>query len=204
MAKTIILATNNRHKVLELKALLRDYNLLTLTELGFKNTLSETGKTLEANSSQKATRVWEIYKKPCLADDSGLEVQALNNAPGVYSARYAGYPTDDQRNMDLLLRNLKNHNNRQATFKTVLTYIDQSKVAHQFKGEVKGWISEQKEGDKGFGYDPIFIPLGYDKTFAQMTAAHKDAISHRAKALKKFQAFLNLKVPEEVNLNTAL
>ncbi len=127
---------------------------------------------------------------PCFSDDSGLEVEALNNKPGVYSARYAGEPKSDQRNTEKLLYNLTGITNRQACFKTVLIYIDKNGVKHSFEGRVDGTITSEQRGSHGFGYDPVFVPDGFDKTFAEMNMEEKSKLSHRARAVEKFIDFL--------------
>lgn len=191
MLPILYLATQNKHKVEELSALLqnhftvRDLSTLVLTE-----EIPETGHTLTENSLQKARYIAEKFQVTCLADDSGLEVEALDGAPGVYSARYAGEPKDDQANLHLLLQNLRGNANRRARFVTVLTYFAAGSY-HSFEGEIQGSIVESPRGTQGFGYDPIFQPEMEVRTFAEMTLAEKNVIAHRARALEKFKNFLD-------------
>jgi len=186
----IIFATGNQNKVKEVNALLPEsIKMLSLKDIGFTEDIEETGKTIEENSLLKAQTIFDIYKKPVLAEDTGLEVFALNNEPGVYSARYAGEPSDSDKNMDLLLDNLKDKESRKAQFKTVATYID-ANTTHTSKGIVLGEITTEKKGDGGFGYDPIFQPAGFKEVFAEMTMAQKGVISHRAIAMNKMIKFL--------------
>lgn len=187
----IVLATNNQKKVDEIIAKLGDSNIVwkKLSEAGIEVELPETHDTLEENALEKATYVFENVGANALADDSGLEVEALNGAPGVYSARYAGVHGDSEANMAKLLKELEGSQNRTACFKTVLSLILDGKN-YEFKGEVFGTITESKRGTAGFGYDPIFIPNGYTKTFAEMTSEEKNAISHRSIAVQKLIDFL--------------
>ena len=183
-------ATNNRNKIKEIEKLLgQEYPLLGLKDIGCTVELPETQKTLEGNSLQKAEYVYHHYRTDCFADDTGLEVFALDGEPGVYSARYAGPERDSQKNMALLLENLQGKDSRAARFRTVITLIKEGKT-HQFEGIVKGKIKENYQGNEGFGYDPIFIPEGYDKTFAEMSMEEKNKISHRGIAIQKLVAFL--------------
>jgi XTP/dITP diphosphohydrolase len=152
--------------------------------------IPETGTTLTENSLQKARYIAEKFQVSCLADDSGLEVEALAGAPGVYSARYAGEPKDDQANLQLLLHQLAGVTDRNARFVTVLTYCDKGSY-HSFEGEIQGTIVEEPRGSMGFGYDPIFQPDNQTLTFAQMTLSEKNQIAHRARALEKFINFLD-------------
>lgn len=186
----ICFATNNHHKIAEVQAIVGEkFELVSLAEIGCLEELPETGNTLEENSAQKAEYVWQKYQIPCFADDSGLEVESLANAPGVYSARYAGLPKNDEKNIALLLQNLQNKPNRKAQFRTCITLIT-AKGKWQFEGIVKGEILEEKRGSQGFGYDPVFLPEGYEQTFAEMNMQDKNAISHRAIAVKKLADFL--------------
>lgn len=188
--KEICFATNNQHKIEEVRAIIgSDFRILSLREIGCHEELPETGETLEANSRQKAEYVFSKYNIPCFADDSGLEVAALNWAPGVFSARYAGEQRDDNDNIDLLLRNMSDSEDRVARFRTVITLIGMQGV-HAFEGIIEGTIITERRGSGGFGYDPVFIPDGYDVTFAQMSPAQKNAISHRAVAVQKLAVFL--------------
>lgn len=185
-----VLASANPHKVSEIRKILGDSSeLLTPNDLGETREIPEDGSTLTENALQKAHFMYEAYGHPSIADDSGLEVEALNNEPGVYSARYAGEQKNSDDNIDLLLKNLAGHTNRKARFRTVIAYVG-PKGEYTFEGTVEGTILTERHGTGGFGYDPVFLPDGYDKTFAEMTAAEKNAISHRARALEKFAAFL--------------
>jgi XTP/dITP diphosphohydrolase len=165
------------------------YKLLSLEEIGCYEELPEEQETLEGNSRQKAMHVWENYKVNCFADDTGLEVSALDGAPGVYSARYAGPQRSNDDNIKHLLQNLAGKTDRSARFRTYITLILDGQE-YQFEGIVTGHITEEWKGDKGFGYDPVFIPDGYNKTFAEMTAEEKNSISHRGKAIQKLIVFL--------------
>lgn len=185
-------ATNNAHKLSELKQLLgSDISLLSLQEIGCNVDIPETGNTLQANSLEKAAYVKNNFTLNCFADDTGLEVEALEGAPGVYSARYAGEPADSINNMKLLLDNLEGVINRSARFKTVITLLIDSNNPLFFEGIVEGNIVEHSKGNTGFGYDPIFIPKGFSRTFAQMTADEKNSISHRGIAVRKLVTYLN-------------
>lgn len=186
----ILIASQNQHKIEEIKAFL-DFkvDLISMSEMGINEDIPETGQTLSENSLLKAQYLANKFDLPCLADDSGLEVEALNGAPGVFSARYAGEEKDSQKNMNLLLENLRDLENKNARFVTVLTFYLNGEF-HQFEGEIKGRIISNKRGNQGFGYDPIFIPEGFEKTFGEMTLAEKNTIAHRARALEKFKIFL--------------
>jgi XTP/dITP diphosphohydrolase len=193
MKKSICLATNNKHKVEELKILLDDtFEIKTLKEIGCIEDIAETADTLEGNSLLKAQFVFNTYDMDCISDDSGLEVEALNGEPGVYSARYAGEHGNHEKNMDFLLKNLEGIANRKARFRTVITLILNGAV-ELFEGTVEGQIIEEKRGQKGFGYDPIFIPNDYQITFAEMTMEEKNPISHRGRAVQKMIVFLKAK-----------
>ena len=156
----------------------------------FPEELLETGDTLDHNALQKARQVYDKINLTSFADDTGLEVEQLNGAPGIYSARYAGEQRDSEANMDLLLKNLTNQANRKARFKTVIALILGGKE-YLFEGICEGEITHVRSGAQGFGYDPIFVPAGYSKTFAEMTMAEKSNLSHRGKALEKLVDFLN-------------
>lgn len=185
-------ATNNAHKLSELKQLVgSDISLLSLQDIGCNVDIPETGNTLQANSLEKAAYVKNNFAINCFADDTGLEVEALEGAPGVYSARYAGEPADSINNMKLLLDNLEGVINRSARFKTVITLLIDSNNPLFFEGVVEGNIVEHSKGNIGFGYDPIFIPKGFSRTFAQMTADEKNSISHRGIAVRKLVTYLN-------------
>jgi XTP/dITP diphosphohydrolase len=183
-------ATNNEHKLAEVRAILNDkFQILSLRNIGCFEELPETTGTIEGNSNQKAQYVFSKYKIDCFADDSGLEVPALNNAPGVDSAIYAGPQRNHDDNIELLLKNLHGYTNRTARFITIISLIT-SGQCFQFEGILSGRILEEKHGDGGFGYDPVFLPDGFDRTLAQMTMEEKNRISHRAKAVEKLVAFL--------------
>lgn len=186
----ICFATNNANKIKEVAQMLGDnFELLSLKDIGCNEELSEDQSTLEGNAQQKASYVYNNYNINCFADDTGLEVESLNNEPGVFSARYAGPQRSDEDNMALLLQRLEKSSNRKARFRTVIcACIDNEK--HFFEGIVEGKIASSYSGDKGFGYDPIFIPDGYDQTFAQMSLEEKNKISHRSKAVRKLVDFL--------------
>ncbi len=189
--QTLVAATNNNHKIEEMNALLGSSFLLKgLAEIGCVEELPETQTTLEGNALQKAQYVFDRYKVSCFADDTGLEVEALNNAPGVYSARYAGEQRNADDNIELLLKNLKGLTNRNAQFRTVIALVNPDGY-WLFEGIVKGEIIMKRRGAAGFGYDPVFKPLGYDKTFGEMTLAEKNQISHRAIAINKLVDYLS-------------
>jgi XTP/dITP diphosphohydrolase len=185
----LIFATYNPHKLIEIRnALGPRYTLQSLGDLNEKE-ISETGSTIEENSLIKAEYVFNKYQKACFSDDTGLEVSVLNNEPGVFSARYAG-TGHSADNIDLLLANLIDQKDRKAQFKTIITYFDENGRKFVFEGLVHGKIVLEKEGVEGFGYDPIFQPNGFKKTFAQMSLSQKNEISHRGIALKKLLAHL--------------
>jgi XTP/dITP diphosphohydrolase len=182
-------ATRNQHKIEEVASVLgADYTLLSLNDIGCKDELPETQNTIAGNSLQKAQYIWEHFGADCFADDSGLEVSILNGEPGVDSAHYAG-TRDFDKNIQKLLTNLGNNTQREAQFKTVITLIRQGKV-QQFEGIVKGQILFEKRGEHGFGYDPVFLPDGYEHTFGEMDLAQKNQISHRSRALQKLIEYL--------------
>jgi XTP/dITP diphosphohydrolase len=191
--KSICFATNNQNKIEEIRALLGPFfQLKSLEQIGCLNELPETQYTLEGNSLQKARFVFDNFGVSCFADDTGLEVESLNGAPGVFSARYAGEGKNNEENIDLLLHNLKNTANRNAQFRSVITLIEPDET-HVFEGIITGTICEERRGNMGFGYDSVFQPRGYDKTFAEMSLAEKNLISHRAIAVKKLINFLHQK-----------
>ena len=191
----LLLCSTNIHKSKEIQYKLGPtYALKSLNDVGFIGEIEETAFTFEGNAKLKAEFGFQHYHLPCFSDDSGLEVEALNLEPGVYSARYAGEAKDDNKNMDKLLLNLKGITNRKARFKTVIVYIDIKGEQFVFEGSVSGRIIEEKRGDQGFGYDPVFIPDGYDRTFAEMNKKEKSILSHRARALEKFIHFLSTKL----------
>ncbi len=186
----LVFATNNNNKVKEIQALIGEkINILSLKDVNCLEELPETSTTLEGNAIQKATYLFDNYHLNCFADDTGLLVDSLNGEPGVYSARYAGEQKNSEDNMDLLLTNLKPHNNRNAKFQTVIALIINGQQ-HTFRGEVKGVISKTKSGKDGFGYDPIFIPNGYNISFSEMSLEEKNKISHRGIATRKLLDFL--------------
>ena len=186
----IVFATNNQHKLSEIRQILGGrVEVLSLNDIDCHVDIPETGTTLEENALQKAQYVYDHYHIDCFADDTGLEVEALGGAPGVYSARYAGEGHDSEANMTKLLHELGENNNRRARFRTVIALIQQGEV-HQFEGIVNGQIIRERRGGEGFGYDPIFQPDGYDQTFAEMTAEDKNSISHRGRATAKLADFV--------------
>ena len=197
----IVFATNNQHKLSEIRQILGNrVEVLSLRDIGCDVDIPETGTTLEENALQKAQYIYDNYHIDVFADDTGLEVEALNGAPGVYSARYAALECvatesqqavshDSEANMARLLRELGDNNNRRARFRTVIALIQQGKV-HEFEGIVNGNIISERRGGEGFGYDPIFQPDGYDQTFAEMGAETKNQISHRARATQKLANYL--------------
>ncbi len=182
----LVFATNNRHKLEEVSAILGpEFEMVTPREVGIMEEIPETHNTLEGNALQKARYIHERTRLDVFADDSGLEVNALGGAPGVYSARYAGEGCSYDDNNSLLLNNLENHTDRSARFRTVIALI-QNGEEHLFEGVIQGEITKERRGEGGFGYDPIFAPQGAGgQTFAQMPADKKNAMSHRAKAVKK-------------------
>ena len=188
--REIIFATNNAHKLGEVQVLLGDaFSLVTLRACGITEDIPETAPTLEGNALQKARYVYERTGKSCFADDTGLEVDALGGAPGVHSARYATDGHDFEANNRLLLHNLEAESNRKANFRTVIALILDGEE-FLFEGRVDGSITRVPSGNGGFGYDPLFIPEGYDVTFADMSADEKNAISHRGRAVAKLVEFL--------------
>ncbi len=188
---TIVLATQNPGKIAEIRALLPEgWQVATATELGVTEDIPETGETLEENALQKAQYLFDRSGKPALADDTGLEIEALNGAPGVYSARYAGEEKDNEKNMAKVLKELSDTSNRKARFRTVLAWVT-PEGSKYFEGIVHGEISKTHlRGEHGFGYDPIFVPEGEHRSFAQMSAEEKSAMSHRGRALRAFVAHL--------------
>jgi len=183
-------ASNNEHKLTEIRQLIGDqYQIVSLQEIGCTEELPEEQTTLEGNSRQKAEYVWQHYGVSCFADDTGLEVFALQGEPGVYSARYAGPQRSSTDNMALLLQNLADKTDRRAQFRTSITLILAGDI-HQFEGVVTGQIAKNLAGEVGFGYDPLFIPDGFSQTFAQMSPAEKNKISHRGRAMQQLEAFL--------------
>lgn len=187
--KKLVFATNNPNKLLEIRNSILNHKIASLKDLNINEEIPETGITLKENALQKAQFIHNKTGLNCFADDTGLEIEALNNRPGVYSARYAGENCSAADNMNKVLQELKESNNRKATFKTVIALILNNRT-HYFEGEVKGVILIEKTGDKGFGYDPIFKPVGFKNSFAQMSIEQKNKISHRGIAVKKLITFL--------------
>lgn len=188
--KEIVFATNNAHKLRELREIVGDkINILSLADINCNEEIPETADTLKGNSFLKANYIKENYGYDCFADDTGLEIEALEGEPGVFSARYAGDDCNSENNIDKVLKNLSNEENRAARFVTVITLILENNV-YTFEGEVKGEILTERHGKGGFGYDPIFKPIEADCSFAEMSADEKNAISHRGRAVAKLYAFL--------------
>jgi XTP/dITP diphosphohydrolase len=187
----IVFATNNKNKINELTQLIgHKINLCGLSDIGCEEELPETQDTIEGNALQKAKYVYDNYGHDCFADDTGLEVSALNGRPGVYSARYAGEGKSAEDNMQKLLEEMKGAQDRSARFKTVIALVVGGKK-HLFEGIVNGRILEEKRGEKGFGYDPVFVPDGYEQAFAEMSMELKNEISHRGIAVRKLVEYLN-------------
>lgn len=186
----LVFATNNQHKLQELQAILgNEFRLLSLKDIGCNEDIPEEQPTIEGNASQKSHYVFDKFAYNCFADDTGLEIEALNGEPGVYSARYAGEEKNSEANMEKVLRKMAKINNRKARFKTVISLIINGKE-HLFEGIVNGEILAEKTGNLGFGYDPIFMPDGFKKSFAEMEMDEKNKISHRARAVRKLVNFL--------------
>lgn len=189
----LVFASNNRHKIKEIQNLVPDsIKILSLEDIGCFEEIEETADTIEGNAILKANYVTEKYGYDCFADDSGLEIDYLNGAPGVFSARFAGEQKNDQDNIDKVLNELKDVNNRKANFKTVIA-LNLNKEQHLFTGIINGTITNFQKGKQGFGYDPIFQPDNYEITFAEMNQKEKSAISHRGQALAKLLHFLSTK-----------
>ena len=186
----LVFATNNAHKLQEVAAKIEGkIKVLSLNDIGCFDDIAETGTTFRDNASLKSQHIYQKYSLNCFGDDSGLAIDALNGEPGVYSARYAGTHGDHAANINKVLTNLKDNNNRKARFITVISLIWDGEE-HFFEGTVEGTIRHELSGSQGFGYDPIFEPEGYNITFAEMTMAEKNSISHRARAIDKLLAFL--------------
>ncbi len=187
----LVFATNNLNKLLEVQKMLpNSIELLTLKDIKCFEEIDETETTLEGNAKLKADYVTKNFGYNCFADDTGLEVESLNNAPGVYSARYAGKENNADKNMQKLLTELKNNSNRKAQFRTAIALnLNNEKIL--FEGICKGEITTEKQGEEGFGYDPIFKPNGFKNSFAEMTSEEKNSISHRGNAIKKLVTFLS-------------
>lgn len=192
--RNLVFATGNSHKLQEVQGLFKEgFALSCLKDVNITEEIPETADNLVDNALQKA---WYVFNKcgiPCFADDTGLEVEALGGAPGVYSARYAGEQKDSKLNMLLLLKNMTGKTNRNARFRTIIAYIDENAQEHIFEGEIRGKIIENMVGENGFGYDPIFVPEGYEQTFAELSSEIKNTISHRARAMEKFLSYINNK-----------
>ncbi len=187
----LVFATNNKHKLEEVRKILgNQFEILSLKDINCFEEIPETQKTIEGNASQKAHYIYNKYKTNCFADDTGLEIEALNGEPGVYSARYAGEHCSFEDNVEKVLKKLSGIPNRKARFKTVISLIIDKKE-YQFEGIINGTITTEKHGTSGFGYDPIFLPDGYDKTFAELSSEEKNKISHRGLATRKLINFLS-------------
>ena len=188
--KSLVFATNNRHKLEEVRAILQDkFNIISLAEIGCFEEIPETSLTIEGNAVQKAQYIVDHFNTACFADDTGLEVEALDGRPGVYSARYAGEAATYDDNVDKLLEELKDKSNRKARFKSVIAMIAGGREL-LFEGIINGTILQERRGTSGFGYDPVFVPEGYDQTFAEMPPALKNTISHRALAVDELVKYL--------------
>lgn len=186
----LLFSTNNEHKLEEVRAILaKHYQILSLKDIGDTTDIPETGSTLEENAKIKADYLYNTYGYDCFADDTGLEVEALNNAPGVYSARYAGEQRSSEDNMLKLLKELDGVANRKACFRTVIALVLGGEK-YLFEGKIEGVIVETPRGSSGFGYDPVFRAEGYDRTFAELTLDEKNTISHRALAVQQLAEFL--------------
>ena len=187
----LIFATSNQNKVLEIQKILpKKFNIKSLKDLNYFEDVPENETTIEGNAIFKAKYIYEKFNINVFADDTGLEVEALNGEPGVHSARYAGTTKNSEKNIKKLLKNLKNIKNRNARFKTVIALIIDNKL-HIFSGIVEGYILDSPKGNNGFGYDPIFCPNGFDKSFAELTLKEKNLISHRSFAMKKLIDFIS-------------
>lgn len=193
MKLNLVFATNNEHKLSEVREIAgSSFSILSLRDIGCFDDIPETADTLEGNALLKARHVKQKYGYDCFADDTGLEISALHNAPGVYSARYAGEAKDAKANMRKVLSEMQNQAERSARFRTVIALII-GNDEYFFEGSVEGTIIREAQGEAGFGYDPIFVPKGYTETYAEMGAGIKNAISHRAKAIKKLIQFIDAK-----------
>ncbi len=187
----LVFATNNQHKIKEIKSLIdKSFNIFSLEDIGFKDDIPETNPTIEGNASQKSFYIYNKFKINCFADDTGLEIKSLNGKPGVYSARYAGDECDSEKNMKRVMEELLGKEDRSARFRTIISLIINGEEK-TFEGIVNGKILNRKKGKDGFGYDPIFLPDGYDLSFAEMSLEEKNKISHRARATKRLIEYLN-------------
>ncbi len=187
--KELIFATNNLHKLRELQEIVSNFHIVSLQDIGYIDDIPEEQDTIKGNALQKARTIFEFTGKDCFADDTGLEIEALNGAPGVYSARFAGENATYQENVILALHKMQGQKNRKAVFKTVIALI-LDKKEYLFEGRIDGEILVTPRGNNGFGYDPIFLPSGYDLSFAEMSAELKNSISHRGLATQKLVAYL--------------
>ncbi|MCD4794121.1 MAG: non-canonical purine NTP diphosphatase [Bacteroidales bacterium] len=186
----LVFATNNKHKLEEVKTIIsNDFEILNLKDINCVEDIPETQDTIEGNASQKAFYIYENYKTNCFADDTGLEIDVLNGEPGVYSARYAGEGCSFDDNIEKVLKKLTGVSNRKAQFKTVISLVIDGKE-YQFKGIIEGTLLKERRGTSGFGYDPVFLPKGYNKTFAELSSEEKNKISHRGRASRKLAEFL--------------
>tara|TARA_B100000579_G_scaffold437816_1_gene469193 strand:+ start:3977 stop:4558 length:582 start_codon:yes stop_codon:yes gene_type:complete len=188
--KQICFVTGNKNKLQEIQQLLFSFKIISLHDLNFFDDIPETENTIEGNAFLKANFINNKFNIDCFSDDTGLFIDSLDGLPGVKSARFAGENSNSEENISLVLKSLENKKSRTATFKTVICLIINNRK-HFFEGSVPGTITEQKSGESGFGYDPIFIPFGYNKTFSEMTIEEKNLISHRSKAVQKLIKFLN-------------
>ena len=187
----LLFATSNKNKVIEIKKVLpKEFNIKSLDDIGFCEEVPENENTIEGNAIFKANYIYKKYNLNVFADDTGLEVDSLNGKPGVHSARYAGISKNSTDNINKLLKKLKNKKNRKARFKTIIALILNSKI-HTFEGVVEGIITKKPKGENGFGYDPVFIPSGYTKTFGELSLEEKNSISHRSLAMNKLIDFIS-------------
>tara|TARA_B100001250_G_scaffold405449_1_gene422940 strand:- start:577 stop:1152 length:576 start_codon:yes stop_codon:yes gene_type:complete len=187
----LIFASSNNNKILEVSSHLNNIQLLSLADIGYSDSIVESGLTIEENAFIKANTIYSKYQIPCISDDTGLEVDALDGRPGVLSARYAGQPSNSQNNIQKLLKDMQGFENRSARFRTIICLINQDDKLF-FEGVVNGCITHSIFGDQGFGYDPIFIPDGHKKTFAQISLNAKNQISHRSQAINQLVKYLNM------------
>jgi len=188
--RKLVFATNNDHKLRELRQIVpSEFELVSLNDIGCTDDIPETGTTLEVNAAQKSFYIWNKYSINCFADDTGLEIEALENEPGVYSARYAGEDKSPEDNLLKVLEKMANITNRKARFRCVVSLVIDG-AEKQFEGIVEGKILTAKQGEAGFGYDPIFMPDGYNQSFAEMSAEDKNLISHRGRAVNKLVDYL--------------
>jgi XTP/dITP diphosphohydrolase len=188
--RSLIFATNNLYKLEEIrKIFIGRIEIFGLGDIGYSGNIPEDQETLEGNAAQKALFIYTIFGKDCFADDTGLEIESLNGEPGVYSARYAGENCSFEDNMNKVLKRMQGKNNRRARFRTVISLVEKGGLRN-FEGTIYGNITTEKHGTRGFGYDPVFVPEGYDRTFAEMTLDEKNSISHRARAVEEFSSYL--------------